>query len=179
MEILSIEPLDAATKATRGRPRGAVGRIRQMHHDVARMFAAGMKVTEIARLMSRTPATIRNWLNSPLMAEAVAEYEEEAAVVVKDAMARRQQLVAEASTKAREEIRDRIFDDAERSAMPLSALLKIAADGDDRTGLGKMETRLNIQADIGEQLREARERAEAGGSRASTGKVIEFIPRRA
>jgi hypothetical protein len=175
MEILGTRPIGDG-EAKRGRPLGAVGKIREVHHLVARLYARGHKPPEIAAMVNRTGATIRNWLAAPATAELVAEYASEFEAEVTTELEYRQGLARANAAMAREEIGRRLAEEPE--ALPLAQLVRIAADADDRTGLGKTETRVNLNADLGARLDAARERsAKIIEGRAAGDNVVKLVRR--
>jgi hypothetical protein len=152
---MEIRSLTAEEVRVRGRPKGAVGKIREVHHFVARMYAKGHKPPEIAKVVNRTSATVRNWLATPANAELVAQYAADYGELAEGELDYRLQLRRQASTMALEKLVEKL--QAEEIEEP-KMLLAIASDSDDRTGLGRTETKFNLNVDLGTRLDKARER---------------------
>lgn len=141
----------------KGRPKGAVAKIRAVHHLVAQLYAKGMKPTEIAPIVNRTSATIRNWIDSPANADLVARYIEDEHERITNEMEYRVQLRRRTATMALEKLAEQL--EADEIEAP-KTLLAIADAGDDRTGLGRQETKVNLNMDLGARLDRAIERRE-------------------
>jgi hypothetical protein len=134
-----------------------VAKIRAHHHLVAQLYAKGLKPTEIAPIVNRTSATVRNWLDSPASQELVAQYTGEIGERVSSEMEYRIALRRKAGTMAMEKLVEMLEADEIESE---KSLLAIAADSDDRTGLGRQETKVNLNMDLGARLDRAIERRE-------------------
>jgi len=154
MKIRSLTEDDVPKK---GRPKGAVAQIRAVHHLVAQLYAKGLKPTEIAPIVNRTSATVRNWIDSPANAELVAQYTGEFSERITSEMEYRIALRRKAGTMAMEKLVEMLEGDEIQSE---KSLLAIAADSDDRTGLGRQETKVNLNMDLGARLDRAIERRE-------------------
>jgi transposase len=152
---MKIRSLTESDVPKRGRPKGAVAKIRAVHHLVAQLYAKGMKPTEIAPIVNRTSATVRNWLDSPANAELVAQYCGGEAERITSEMEYRIALRRKAGTMAMEKLVEMLEADEIESE---KSLLAIAADSDDRTGLGRQETKVNLNMDLGARLDRAIER---------------------
>ena len=168
MKIRSLTPDEAKA---RGRPLGSLAKIRAHHHMVARLYAKGHKPPEIARFLNRTPATIRNWIDTPACAELVAQYAEGYETEVTNELEYRASLRRQASTLALEKLVEDLEGDLISSHRTLLAL---ADSSDDRTGLGKMETKVNVNVGIGSKLDQARERRDKVISTRVEGNVVKL-----
>ena len=169
MEIRSLTPQEVKL----GRPQGSLGKIRAVHHLVARLFAKGRKVAEIAKIVNRTPATVRNWINSPANAELVAQYEKEECEVVENEIDYRIELGRRAGTLAIERLVEKLeageIDDGK-------LLLAISADVNDRTGIAKTTNQVNLNIDLRARL----EKAQAARLKVidgRTGTITKFVRR--
>lgn len=173
MEILSVTSVTQSEYPAKPKPKGTVGQIREIHHRVARLYAKGLKYTEIAAIVNRTPPTIKNWLASPANQELVAHYEGLEEAEVTSEAEYRLELRKRAATMALEKLVEKLEADqidADRT------LLAIVADSDDRTGLGRQETRVNLNVGIAAQLEQRMARANSLMDRRSA-KVIELRPK--
>ncbi len=154
---MKIRSLTEADVPKRGRPKGAMAKIRAHHHLVAQLYAKGLKPTEIAPIVNRTSATVRNWLDSPASQELVAQYSAGEHERITSEMEYRIALRRKAGTMAMEKLVEQL--EADEIDAPRT-LLAIAADSDDRTGLGRQETKVNLNMDLGARLDRAIERRE-------------------
>jgi transposase len=166
---MKIRSLTESDVPKRGRPKRAVAKIRAVHHLVAQLYAKGMKPTEIAPIVNRTSATVRNWLDSPANAELVAQYCGAEGERITSEMEYRIALRRKAGTMAMEKLVEMLEADEIESE---KSLLAIAADSDDRTGLGRQETKVNLNMDLGARLDRAIERGKKLDE--ERGKVIEL-----
>jgi predicted transcriptional regulator len=140
-----------------------------------------MSFAEIAQVVGRSAQTVKNYIDSPANAELIAQKVEAAAKGRQSNLEYRAEIRARAATLASEMLLNRLEEaEARGETLPMRELIKIAADSDDRTGLGKQETRLNINADLGQRLDKAIEaKHRAGEIRAGAfgGAVVEFKKR--
>jgi len=156
---MKIRSLTKDEVPKKGRPRGAVAKIRAVHHLVAQLYAKGMKPPDIARYVNRTSATIRNWIDSPANQELVAQY----------CSAEHEQILSESEytlgllrrgrTLAIEQVVEQL-EEAEVTGeqLPLSKLLAVAGDFADRTGVARQTVTLNINANLESRMDGLRER---------------------
>ena len=167
MEILAIEKLTERDLAGL-RPK-TVKQVKAMHHAVAEMAASGMKNSEIARAVGRTPPTIANWRAVPANAELEADYRERFGAERKDQLAYRRELREKLAILALERMVDALEAGEEIS---FRDCLSAAGDSDDRTGLARTETRVNLNASIGARLDRARKRI----TEAKRAAIVELKP---
>jgi hypothetical protein len=172
---MEIRSLTANEVRPRGRPSGSVGKIREVHHLVARLYALGYKPTEIAPIVNRTSATIRNWLGSPANAELVAQYcKEEHNEVVTNAEYRRA-LIERRQLLMEEELCERL--EADPSQFTAKELIAGSGDAADRIGFGKQSVQVNISLDLKARMEQAKKRLEGLEAARAEGKVVEFARR--
>jgi len=174
MEILGTRSLESAV---RGRPVGSVGKIREVHHFVARCYARGMKPPQIAALINRTPATVRNYLNAPANANLVAQYEKEHYAGLDNEAEYTSAVMKEARTLAIEEIRDRLADDDTRKELKFRELAAVAGDFSDRTGLAKTSVTAHVTLNMGEKLDAARAMKDKMLEARIEGNVVKLVRR--
>jgi len=172
---MEIRSLTEAEVRPRGRPKGAVAKIREVHHLVARLYAKGMKPPEIAALVNRTPATIRNWLGSPANAELVAQYEKESSEEIISEVEYAILLKRRLRTLADEELLELI--EAEPDKFSIKDLIALSADSSDRTGLGKQSVQVNINLDLKSRMEQAKKRLVGLDEARAAGKVVDFVRR--
>ncbi len=168
-EILSVRPLtreDLGLIAERkadsdGRPlQGAVRRFRDPHHQVARLFASGLRLREVADRCGYSYQRIHVLHSDPAFQQLIAKYREKVdASFVANAdefydlatanMRKAETMIAERLEKAEEEDID----------LPLKTLIDISGDRMDRFGYGKRQTNLNVNADFASLLEKAIQRS--------------------
>ncbi len=173
MEIRSLTPAEVRL----GRPVGSLGKIRAVHHLVAQLFAKQVKTADIAKIVNRTPATVRNWINSPANEELVAQYEREFDATVTNQIDHRIEVKLRGITIA-EEMRTEILEEAwaKGERFSLRELGAIIADGDDRTGIAKTTIQANLNLDAATKLEKARA-ARLRVIDGQTGKITKFVRR--
>jgi hypothetical protein len=143
----------------RGRPKGAVQGIRAYHHRVAMMVASGMKDTEIAKIIQRTPPTVRNWRLVPANAELAEQYKSEMDNEVRDRISYVTSLIDEIKIKALEQELEQLVEAEETGErIPIRTLDAIAADKLDRRGYPKTQVSVGVSLGAGDRLAKARER---------------------
>jgi hypothetical protein len=180
MEILSITPLTQADLSpTKGRPKGAVGAIRERHHWMAKLVAAGVSDAEIARMVGCSAPTVRNFRLNPASGELIAEYVEQLGEKVSTVLASQVELLNSIGLRIALLLADDVGA-AERGEVEISIKdkIKLWEIVCDRTGLGKMETRVNLTGDLGSRMDRAVEaKHRAGEIRAGAfGRSADVIP---
>lgn len=178
MDIEIIPLTQADVKPKLGRPPGAVGKIRERHHTIAKMAGAGFTPAEIARTIGMTPNGVRLWIDNEANADLVASYAGAYAERADAMIDRRLALMNEAAVIALVKLKEQLLEDIEAGIpIPYDKLVKIAGHLDDRTGLGKQETKVNLNMDLGARLDKARERTRGLEEARSAGKVVDFVRR--
>lgn len=163
----------AATLRKSFTPPISAASLRDSHHRIARLAAAGHRNFEIAERTGYTSQRISILLQAPAMLELVAKYrsrvDEAFAEGVEEYYGARLRIRA----KAVRQIEDQL-DTVDETGKPLPtlALLAIAADTDDRIGYSKKQTNFNVNADFAAEL----ERAIIRSGKADAMKVIEVAP---
>lgn len=143
-------------------------KLRDSHHRVARLAAAGCRKFEIVERTGYSYNRISQLLASPAFVELVAKYRAKV-----DASFERSQdeffnLATANMIKAERMIADKLeAADNETIDLPVRDLVAVSRDAADRFGYGKKETRLNINADFAAELEKAIARS---------GKVIQVEP---
>ncbi len=168
-EILKVRPLtreDLALvldKRADGEGRPVVGAVRQFrdpHHQVARLFASGLRMNEVVERCGYSYQRVHTLSTDPAFQQLVAKYREkvdEAFVANADEfyglatsnMRKAETMIAERLEKAEEEEID----------LPLKTLVDISSDRMDRFGYGKRQTNLNVNADFASLLEKAIQRS--------------------
>jgi len=148
-------------------------KLRDSHHMVARLTAAGNTPIEVAHLTGYSRERVTVLVNSPMMKELIAQYRQkvdQAFVENQDAffaMATANMLAAE------RHIADQIAElDEAGELLPIRTALAISRDAADRFGYGKKTQNLNINVDFAAQL----ERAIARSGKQIDGSVAQPAP---
>ncbi len=174
MEILSVEPLTRA-EVPKSHHRSAVSRIRDVHHRMAQLYAAGLKPRAIAEITGRSVVSVREWRRSPASEELVAQYREGIEGEITEVLGEQVKIITRARPIAWSQILDQLVE-AEESGepLPIRSLLAIAGDTSDRTGLGRQATQVNINVGIGAELEKRMRRA---GSLMDRRAVVDVTPK--
>jgi hypothetical protein len=146
LALLSVE---------RGIAPSHVQRISSRHHALARSLATGMSALEASLVCGYTPSRISVLRSDPAFEELVAHYTKLSSEATVDL----QQRMATLAVEAADVMADRLETAPETFANgELHDLLKLAAD---RTGHGPASktTNVNVNVNLGDRLRAARERA--------------------
>lgn len=143
-------------------------KLRDSHHRIARLAAAGLRPFEIAQRSGYGRARVTALLSNPAMEELVARYREK----VDEAFATNQDEYYELATSnmlaAERHIADQIAEaDEAGELLPIRTALAISRDAADRFGYGKRQTNVNVNVDFAAQLERAIQRS---------GKTIEASP---
>lgn len=143
-------------------------KLRDSHHRIARLAAAGLRPGEIAQRCGYGRERVGQLLTNPAMEELVARYREK----VDEAFAANQDEYYELATSnmlaAERHIADQIAEaDEAGELLPIRTALAISRDAADRFGYGKRQTNVNVNVDFAAQLERAIQRS---------GKTIEATP---
>lgn len=134
-----------------------IARLREPHHNVARLIAAGIRPrTELARRSGYTTARIRDLEADPAFQELISHYRKEVdAAFIRSQddyyeLATGNMIVAERMIAEKLEIHDE-----EGTLPPVRDLLAISRDAADRFGYGKKATNVNVNVDFASKLEQA------------------------
>lgn len=169
LQIHSIRSLTTDDLQYVGVPRVArktIQKIRNSHHTIARLAAAGLGTNAIAEKVGYSVSRISILLADPSMIELIARYRLEVTDSWVQSLDSYHDLCFENMVMAERQIADRL-EDAESGSdpLPIRDLVSISRDAADRLGYGKKTTQTNINIDFAARL----ERAIA-----TSGKVIEL-----
>lgn len=132
-----------------------VQRITDRHHALARCLATGMSATEAGLVTGYTGSRISVLRGDPSFEELIAFYQGEKARPVLDLQERMTSLALDATA----ELQDRLELDPEKvSTDQLLDTIKLTAD---RTGNGPRQTNVNVNVNLGDRMKAARERVTA------------------
>jgi hypothetical protein len=128
-----------------------IKRYRDSHHQMARLFGMGLRVSEVARIMGYSISRVSVHYNNPVFLELVAKYRGINDEVAKDRITVYDDLILSNGMKAERKIADKLDDD-ENNEMSVRELLGIARDAADRVGLSKRLLQTNVNIDFASML---------------------------
>lgn len=128
-----------------------VKRFRDSHHHMARLFAMGLRVTEVAQEMGYSISRTSVYYNNPAFKELVASFSGVVDEITRDQIASYNALILSNGMKAERKIADKLDDD-ENDELSIRELLGIARDAADRVGLSKRSIQTNIDVDFAATL---------------------------
>ena len=144
-----------------GRPiQGTVRRFRDTHHRVARLFASGLRMSEVVERSGYSYQRVHLLSTDPAFQELIAKYREKVdAEFVKNADAF-YEVATSNMLKAEVMIADKLeAAEEEGTHLPTRDLIAISRDAADRFGYGKRQTNLNVNADFASLLEKAIQRS--------------------
>lgn len=142
------------------RSQASIKRLRASHHKIARLAARGLDNKAIAAYTGYTRERVGQLVNSPAMRELIAVYAEKVQEKEDEALDAYIALKTENMMAAERHIHDHIAElDEAGELLPVKTALAISADGADRTGYGKRETRVNVNVDLAAALERAIKRS--------------------
>ena len=130
-----------------------VQRITDRHHALARCLATGMSATEAGLVTGYTSSRISVLRGDPSFEELIAFYRETKDVKVRDL----NEKLVDVASEAAAILLDRM--DLEPEKLPEGFLLDAVKVGADRTGFGPKQTNVNVNVNLGDRMKAARERA--------------------
>lgn len=151
---------DLRTSTADGTTQTLMTRLRDPHHRVARLIAAGLRTDEIAERSGYSHQRITTLQRDPAFQELVARYRK----TVDEAFEREQDEYAKLATgnmlKAETMIAEKL-EEAEETGefLPTKDLIAISRDAADRFGYGKRQMNLNVNMDFAAELEKARSRS--------------------
>lgn len=152
--VRELRESDLALLATeRGIQPTHVQRITSRHHALARCLASGMSATEAGLVTGYTGSRISVLRGDPAFEELISHYTSVKSETVADLQERMAQLALDATAVMADRLEEtpEVFDNDQ-----LHDLVKLTAD---RTGHGPKSTTVNVNVNLGDRLRAARERA--------------------
>lgn len=131
----------------------AVQRITDRHHALARCLATGMGATEAGLCTGYTASRISVLRGDPAFEELISFYRADKAAPVLDLQQRMTSLALDATA----ELQDRL--ELTPESVTTDQLLDTVKLTADRTGNGPKQTNVNINMNLGDRMKAARERA--------------------
>jgi hypothetical protein len=159
--ILGVRPLTA--EEVRAAPRGKVSlvkRFRDSHHRMARLFASGLRVSEVAALTGYSVSRVSIFYNNPAFQDLVAEKRLIEDQIARDHITAYNELILSNGLKAERKLADKLDDDDELEGMSIRELISISRDSADRVGLSKRSIQTNVNMDFADMLDRAIKRSD-------------------
>lgn len=126
--------------------------LRDVHHQMARLFAMGLRTGQVAERIGYTLNRVSTIRNSPAFEALVQGYREKLDAAFTTASFDYFATLSENGRRAERLIADRLgaLIDGDEDATPISTkeLITISRDSADRIGYGKRQTNLNLNADF-------------------------------
>lgn len=144
-------------------PRGQIApikRFRDSHHRMARLFASGLRVSEVAALTGYSVSRVSIFHSSPAFQELIAQKRGIEDEVARDEITAYNQLIMSNGLKAERKLADKLDDDDESEDLSVRELISIARDAADRVGLSKRTVQTNFNMDFADLLDRAIKRSE-------------------
>jgi len=142
-----------------------VQRITDRHHALARCLATGMSATEAGLVTGYTASRISVLRGDPSFEELIAFYRDVKLEKVRDLNEKLTDVASEAASI----LLDRM--DLDPDKLGDDFLLDAVKVGADRTGFGPKQTNVNVNVNLGDRMKAARERAALAPSTRGAGTV--------
>lgn len=165
--VRELTPSDLGLLATeRGIQPTHVQRITDRHHALARCLASGMSVTEACLVTGYTPSRVSILRGDPSFEELMAHYTE----VNGELTLNYQQKAAIARNLATDIVIEKMSAELDRDGVGEEVVsagmaLDVAKTFADRTGEGPKSTQVNVNVNLGDRMKAARERASKSSPR--------------
>lgn len=140
--------------------KGMVAKFRESHHMVAKLFAAGLRGTEVAAKTGYSESTIAHFHNDPAFQELLSKYRDLDTQLFLEGRDEFYSLATKNMIQAERQLSDKMDEiDEEGEFLPTRELVSIVADRADRFGYGKRETKFNVNVDFADALQRAIKRS--------------------
>jgi hypothetical protein len=126
---------------------------------MARLFASGLRVTEVAALTGYSVSRVSIFYNNPAFQDLVAEKRLVEDQIAKDHITAYNELILSNGLKAERKLADKLDDDDESEGMSVRELISISRDAADRVGLSKRSIQTNVNMDFADMLDRAIKRS--------------------
>jgi len=142
------------------RTTSSIARMRDPHHRLARLIAAGVRPKEAAEQTGFSISRVYVLHSDPSFKDLVAAYRKDVSDAYISAEEERYRMATEVNLKALRHISE-AFDkaDEEGELVPLPRALSVFADTSDRVGLMKKSVNFNVNQDFAKNLEAARARS--------------------
>jgi hypothetical protein len=119
---------------------------------MARLFASGLRVGEVAELTGYSVSRVSLFHSSPAFQDLIAEKRKVEDEIARDAITNYNQLILSNGMKAERKLADKLDDDDDNEEMSVRELISIARDAADRVGLSKRSIQTNVNMDFAQLL---------------------------
>ena len=158
-QLLSVRPLeesDLAVLREKSAPIARLQTLRDSHHNIARLMAAGLTNTQIAQTTGHSLQSLTRWRNDPALQELVAGYRAVVTEEWRDEVDSFQRLAMSNMLKAERMLGDKLDKADEEDDLPTYRdLVSISSDRMDRFGFGKRSSQTNVNVDYAAALEAA------------------------
>lgn len=171
--IGSIRQLTADEVKNVERKKGEpIKRYRDSHHRMARLFASGLRVNEVAELTGYSIARVSVFHSTPSFQELISEKRKVEDQVSRDSIQAYNEMILANGLKAERKLADKLDDDDDSEEMSVRELISISRDAADRVGLSKRTVQANVNLDFASLLDRAIARTQATLPRSGDLKLI-------
>lgn len=161
--VKSVRPLTREDLGLLREPRvkGAIAKIRDPHHRLARLIAAGIRNSELPMRSGYSAQSIARFRGDPAFQELVSSYREKVLEAYVNGVEDYAEMVVGNAMKAERMLAEKLESaDEDEVSLPVRDLIAISRDAADRFGYGKRNTTVNVNVDFAANLERAR-RAQA------------------
>lgn len=161
VEIISVQPIarDDLHILEGKRQMPTTQTMRDTHHRVARMFAAGLRPMEIASRSGYSYQRIYTLSKDPAFQNLIENYRNMVNESYRETVDDFHETMVEARHGAMRQIKDKLeMAEENGELLPTRELISIVELTADRTGYGKKETKVNINVDFAARLERAVDR---------------------
>jgi hypothetical protein len=127
---------------------------------MARLFASGLRVKEVAELTGYSVSRVSLFHTSPAFQELIAQKREVEDEIARDEITAYNQLILLNGLKAERKLADKLDDDDENEELSVRELISISRDAADRVGLSKRTVQTNFDINFADLLDRAIKRSE-------------------
>jgi hypothetical protein len=127
---------------------------------MARLFASGLRVGEVAELTGYSVSRVSLFHSSPAFQDLIAEKRKVEDEIARDAITQYNSLILSNGMKAERKLADKLDDDDDSEEMSVRELISIARDAADRVGLSKRSVQTNVNMDFAQLLDRAIKRSD-------------------
>lgn len=128
-------------------------RIRDSHHQLARLFASGLRIREVSERSGYSVSYITKIYPDPAFQELIAQKRAVVDEAWRESQDEYQELLLRNMIAAERHIADRIDEcDETGELLPVKTAIAISRDAADRMGYGKKQTNLNVNVDFAKNL---------------------------
>ena len=134
----------------------AVKKLKDSHHFLARLFAAGLDIPQVSARTGYTPERLRRQKGSPAFLELIAQYRAMVTENWIESIDDYQEILLGNMIRAELQIADKLGEAEDNNeTLPTRELVAISRDAADRMGYGKKQTNVNVNVDFAAQLEKA------------------------